>query len=606
MRRKADRRLIAVALPLAALLTGCAAMPDSGEVSEVNAAEHGDDQNLQVRVFPVHPQKGLDPEDLLQNFLDATVGDEAGYTTAKEYLTEQEAQRWRPEAKVVVLTGNPRLRLTTTTDSRAQVTADGSSVAELDANKTFEPEKGDFRTVFTFEKVKGEWRISHLPDGLIVNETNFSNVYERVNRYYFAAADPSRPGTRRPVLVPDPIYLRRRIDPLTEAAKAVADGPSDWLAPAVTSALDGVTVLSQQISSDDSREVRVRVSALDLRGHHEACQQMAVQLLSTFADQAAGSVSRVSVLDRGGHTGCQVDSQVARSYSAVSAGGLYFQDSDSWQLKKLVGDDGSVDGSPVATDSPRVLGPLGEPHQQPRMRSVAVRRDGGLAAAVAQNGRALYEAGLTAGAKLDPIAEVTSPAGPGLSEPTWDAQGDLWIADLNPAAPRVLMVRGTHAYPVTVKGLGDRIVQGLKIASDGTRIALLLADPGAKGVRTVEMGVVRHMGTEAAPQAEISGLRPVAPQLVDVTAVAWADTDQLLVLGQEAEGVKHPQLVGVDGSHSDDTTLQAPEGETRVAASEDPKSAVYADSQDHKIYRLEPNGQWRAVAKKAMAPVYPG
>ncbi|WP_055587004.1 LpqB family beta-propeller domain-containing protein [Streptacidiphilus griseoplanus] len=604
MRRRADRRLIAAALPLAVLLAGCAAMPDNGEVSEVNAAEHGDDQNLQVRVFPVHPQKGLDPQELLQNFLDATVGDEAGYTTAKEYLTEQEAQRWRPEAKVVVLTGNPQLRLTTTTDSRAQVTADGNSVAELDGNKTFRPEKGGFRTVFTFEKVKGEWRISHLPDGLIVNETNFSNVYERVNRYYFAAADPSGPASGRSVLVPDPIYLRRRIDPLTEAAKAVAEGPSEWLAPAVTSALDGVTVLSQQTSPDDSREVRVKVSAPDLRERHQGCLRMAVQLLSTFTDQAAGSVSRVSVLDRSGRSGCQADAQQVRAYTAVSAGGLYYQEYSSRQLMKLAGDDGSLAGTPAPADSVRVPGPLGDPHQQPRMRSVAVRRDGGLAAAVPQNGRALYEAALTPGAKLEPIPQVTSQAGPGLSEPTWDAQGDLWIADRDPAAPRVLMVRGTHAYPVTVEGLGGRTVQDLRIASDGTRIALLLAD--AEGARTVEMGLVRHSGTQAAPQAVISGLRPVAPQLVDVTAVSWADTDQLLVLGQEAEGVKHPQLVGVDGSHSDATTLQAPEGETRVAASEDPKSAVYADSQDHTIYRLEPNGQWRAVARNAMGPLYPG
>jgi hypothetical protein len=589
-------------LPVAVLLAGCAAMPDSGEVSEVNAAEHGDDQNLQVRVFPVHPQKGLDPQELLQNFLDATVGDEAGYTTAKEYLTDDEARRWNPEAKVVVLTGNPRVRLGATTDNRAQVLVEGSGVAELDGHKTYRPEKNDFRAAFTFQKVKGEWRISHLPDGLIVNETNFDNVYERVNRYYYAAADPSRPSAEHPVLVPDPIYLRRRIDPLTEAAKAVAAGPSGWLAPAVTSAFNGVTVLSQQASPDDSRNIRVKVSSPDLQEHRVTCREMAVQLLSTFADQANGSVGRVSVLDRQGRTGCEADLQQVRAYTAASAGGLYYQDSTTWRLMRLVSEDGTVGGTPAPGSNP-VAGPLGEPRQQPRMGAIAVRRDGELAAAVSQNGRTLYEAALSPGAKLEPTG-VASQADQGLSEPTWDSHGDLWIADRNPAAPRVLMLRGTHAYPVTVEGLGGRTVQGLKISSDGTRVALLLAD--AKGVHTVEMGLVRHFGAATEPQAVISGLRPVAPQLVDVTAVSWADTDQLLILGREAEGVKHPQLVGVDGSHSDDTTLQAPEGETRVAASEDPKSAVYADSQDHKIYRLEANGQWRAVARNAMAPVYPG
>ena len=104
--RRTDRWLLAAVLPPVLLLTACAAMPDNGDVAQVNAAERGNDQNLQVRVFPVHPQKNLDPQELLQNFLDATIGDEAGYTTAKEYLTDRVAERWRPEAGVVVLTGN--------------------------------------------------------------------------------------------------------------------------------------------------------------------------------------------------------------------------------------------------------------------------------------------------------------------------------------------------------------------------------------------------------------------------------------------------------------------------------------------------------------------
>ncbi|WP_111492384.1 LpqB family beta-propeller domain-containing protein [Peterkaempfera bronchialis] len=603
MPRRTDRRRLAaalpVALPLVLLLAGCAAMPDSGDVSEVNAAERGDDQNLQVRVFPVHPQKGLDPQELLQNFLDATIGDEAGYTTAKEYLTDDQARRWRPEAKVVVLTGNPAVRLGTVGDARAQVTVEGSRMAELDANKAFRPKDGVFHASFTFKKVGGEWRISRLPDGLIVNETNFRNVYERVNRYFFAAADPSLPSARAPMLVPDPIYLRRRIDPLSEAAKALAAGPSRWLAPAVTSAFDGVTVLSQQVGPDDGKVVTVRVSARDLHSHQETCRRMGVQLLRTFTDQAANSVDRVVVTDRNGARGCEVGDRQTEDFTAAGpTGGLYYQDNGSRRLMALSSAEDPGSGTAVP-------GPLGEEQQQARMGSVAVRRDGELAAAVLHDGTALYEVGLTEGAKLERTTVTSAaPKGQGLSEPSWDGRGDLWIADRNPAAPRVLMLRGKQPYPVRVEGLGGRTVQGLKIASDGTRVALLLAN--ADGLRTVEMGLVQHAGTEDEPQVLITGLRPVAPQLVDVTAVSWADSDQLVVLGKEAEGVKHPQLVGVDGSAAEETTLQAIDGMTRVAACEDPKAAVYADAKDHKIYRLGPNGQWRAVARDATAPVYPG
>ena len=601
MLRRTDRWLLAAVLPPVLLLTACAAMPDNGDVAQVNAAERGNDQNLQVRVFPVHPQKNLDPQELLQNFLDATIGDEAGYTTAKEYLTDRVAERWRPEAGVVVLTGNPRVRQGPTGDTRAEVTVEGRRMAVLDANRTFTPMDSPFHASFTFVKVRGEWRISDLPDGLIVNETNFRNVYERVNRYYFAAADPSRPSTRAPVLVPDPIYIRRRIDPLTAAAKALAAGPSRWLAPAVTSAFRGVSVTSRRVGPDEGKVVRVRVSAGDLRGHREICRRMAVQLLRTLTDQAANSVDRVVVSGRDGGQGCEVGSPQVQDYTVADAlGGLYYQDDVSGRLLKLVPGMVAGSGTPVG-------GPLGAAQQQPRMGAVAVRRDGGLAAAVTQDGRSLYEVGLSGAAELGQVLLTGGRAKgtePGLSEPTWDGQGDLWIADRAPADPKVLMLRGSRPYPVRVDGLGERTVQGLKISSDGTRVALLLVD--GHGVRTLEMGLVRHSGTEAAPQAVITGLRAVAPQLVDVTAVSWADTDQLVVLGKESEGVKHPQLVGVDGSRNEETTLQAIDGMTRVVASEDPKSALYADSKDHKIYRLEPNGQWLAVARGAVAPVYPG
>ncbi|MFJ6216360.1 LpqB family beta-propeller domain-containing protein [Streptomyces sp. NPDC092296] len=598
MPRRTDRRLLAAALPLTLLLAGCAAMPDSGDVSEVSAAERGDDQNLQVRVFPVHPLKGLDPQELLQNFLDATIGDEAGYDTAKEYLTKEEAAQWRPEAGVSVLADNPRVRAGSIGKTQARVTVEGTRVAVLDSNKTFKPSDSAFHAAFSFEKENGEWRISQLPDGLIVNQTNFRNVYERVNRYFYAAADPSRPSARPPALVPDPIYLRRRIDPLTAAAKALAAGPSRWLAPAVTSAFNGVTVLSRQVGPDDAGVVQVRVSARGLSSRQEDCRRMAVQLLRTFKDQSGNGVEQVDVSGPDGG-GCQISGQEAGPFANQDMlGEIYYQDFDSGRLLMLGVDE--VSGTPVA-------GPLGEASpQQPRAGAIAVRRDATLAAEVTLDGRELREVGLSQGAKAGPV--LVSSAGPkpqqALSLPSWDGNGDLWVADRDPAAPSVKMVRGDRAYPVYVEGLEGRTVQGLKLSSDGTRVALLLADPA--GVRTVAMGLVRHSGTETAPQAAITGLQPVAPQLVDVTAVSWADTDQLVVLGKEAEGVKHPQLVGVDGSRDEDTTLQAIDGMTRVAAAEDPHAPVYADSQDHKIYRLELNGQWRAVARNAIAPVYPG
>ncbi|WP_345706129.1 hypothetical protein [Kitasatospora paranensis] len=123
-------------------------------------------------------------------------------------------------------------------------------MAELDEARSYRVSADpSYQQKFTFVKQtegadKGEWRIDRLPDGLIVDQTNFKNAYRAVHRYFFASSDPSAEGAAAAaaVMVPDPIYLRRRTDPLTAAAKALVAGPSRWLAPAVHTAFDGVRI----------------------------------------------------------------------------------------------------------------------------------------------------------------------------------------------------------------------------------------------------------------------------------------------------------------------------------------------------------------------------
>ncbi|MGW6919038.1 LpqB family beta-propeller domain-containing protein [Kitasatospora sp. NPDC054939] len=613
------RRLAWAAGALATVVpaAGCAAMPDSGPVSKVELSQGAADKNLQVRVFPVAPAKGAGPRELLAGFLDASTAD-GGYETAKLYLTEKAGKTWNPEESIVVLAANPTTRSGTApgeADTALRIPVSGAVVAEVDAKHTYRLADGSREFTFEFVKEKsGEWRIDDLPNGLIINETNFRNSYRQADRFFYAAADPSLPGARE-VLVADPVYLRRRIDPLTAAAKALVAGPSDWLAPVVSSSFTATAV--ERVTVDEGRTAEVVISGTDLSGRDWLCNRMANQLFHTLNDQGKGQIDRLRL--KGPGKECQVTRSDART---VGPGALaadpasqpvyqqYYQRTDTGQLM-VAREQG--DGTPVAG----VLGKELADRQHP-LGQVAVRRDGKQAAAIGADGNRLYSVGLTEADRQLGEPVLTLPARPGdkpedgLASPSWDGRDNLWVLDRDPQTPRVLMVRGRKVVNVPVEGLAGWRVQSLKVASDGTRIALVLKDPA--GAQKLVLGRIVHGGSEETPSAQITGLRAVAPLLSEVSSVSWADSDQLLVLGREKERLQQLHYIGTDGSQDGDGPLHVADSMAVVSASEyreeslaSVPSVLAVTADGGRIYRLT-NNQWRDVGMpgKALWFGYPG
>ncbi|MGE7435279.1 LpqB family beta-propeller domain-containing protein [Kitasatospora sp. NPDC001175] len=596
----------------ATVLTGCVSMPADGPSERVEVLQAAGAENLQVRVFPVPPHPGEDLANLLTGFLDASSADEPEYTTASKYLSAaaRSRHRWNPEAGVTVLVKSPSRTITEPKpdDVSIDVPVSGTKTGQIDAAHTYRSVANEpYQEKFTFVKEKegpdkGEWRIDQLPDGLIVDQTGFRNGYRAAHRYFYTTADSSA-GVQRPVLVPDPIYLRRRTDPLTAAARALADGPSAWLGKAVYSAFNGAKLVGD-VSVNDSRVISAKVDVPDFGGQPKLCQQMASQLYFTLLDQQGkGQIDR---LDLGGiKGGCSVNAAQAQ---AVAPGSLAVGGSQSTPQAYYLSDAGKLMQTQSAGEGAPVLGELGQPKPgQPQIGAVAVRRDGAAAAAISVDQRQLFVAGLGPNEKLGSPVLTSAAARPdqGLTSPSWDGRGDLWVVDRNPAGPKVLMVRGRSVVPVSVGELGGRAVQALRMSSDGVRVALVLVD--GSGARTLMVGLVAHSGTSTAPEAQITGLRPVAPLLSEIASVSWADTDQLLVLGKEPGKLQQLHYVGTDGSQNTDSPLQGGESMIAVSAAEvrsgDQTQArpgeqtlpVLAVSKDNEIYRLQ-GSQWREAA----------
>ncbi|MFE2727538.1 LpqB family beta-propeller domain-containing protein [Kitasatospora sp. NPDC059327] len=627
MRRtsRTEPRLAAVAgVVLGALLAGgCAAMPDSGGVSKVELAQDAVDKNLQVRVFPMAPPKGAKPRDLLAGFLDAVTADES-YDTARMYLTDEAAAKWKPDARIQVLSATPSLPSQTVTEAESSFAApvSGMVVAEVDAKHSYTFLDGqkdvDFQFAFVREKKSGEWRIDALPDGVLINETNFRISYRQVDRFFYAADDPSAPGTpvigSPEVLIADPIYLRRRIDPLTSAAKAVVAGPSDWLAPVARTAFPpGSNV--DRVSIDEARTAHVVLAGVDLGGTM-LCKRMAAQLFYTLADQGKGQVDKVDLKGPRAGAGCQV----ARGDLPKTGPGALTGSAAQKQFFQRA-DNGVLVEAQETGDGSAVRGPLGRPQPNGKdpLGTIAVSRDGERAAAIGGKGHQLYLVPLADTGQAMPEPVLTTPVRSGqkdedgLTSPSWDGRGDLWVVDRDPQNRRVVMVRGNRPpLTVPVDSPDGQVLQDLKISSDAVRIALVFKD--ARGAQSLWIGLVVHGGTREAPTARITGLRRVAPAIAEVSSVSWAEVDQLLVLGKEKGRLQQLHYISTDGSQSSEAPPQGGEGmasaqaaESRVDTMDQAPPVLARQGADGKIYRLV-NSQWRELVLnfRASSFIYPG
>ncbi|MFI2611492.1 LpqB family beta-propeller domain-containing protein [Kitasatospora sp. NPDC018619] len=575
MRRTSYRtepRLLAVVGGLlgALVASGCAAMPESGGITRVELSQGPADKNLQARVYPVPPARGAKPRELLNGFLDAVTADE-GYDTARKYLTESAAAEWKPEERIQVLayTSIPPAQDVTETDTTASLQVTGQVVAEVDGKHSYRLVAGQNNnpSEFAFVRKDGEWRIDRLPSGVIMNEANFRNSFRQVERFFYTAPDTSAVAsgnTGQEVLVADPIYLRRRVDPMASAAQAVADGPSTWLSPVVRTAFPAGAKVGP-VTIDDGRTVHVQLAGADL-GEPMTCRRMATQLFYTLADQGKGQFSRLELKGPRGSCTAGRDDVPATGPGALAGptpATQYYQ---------------RADGALVATDETHtwepVRGVLGKPQSntKPPLGALAVSRSGSQAAAISEDGHQVWSLPLADStvAMGEPVLSSPAKGGDkedGFASPTWDGRGDLWVVDRNKQAPRVVMVRGAKSYTVPVDDIPGQTVQALKISSDGARVALVARTQGS-AVRSLWFGLVVHGGTPQAPTVKITNLRRAAPTLTDIASVSWAEADQLLVLGKEADRTQQLYFISTDGSQSTDTQLQSAESMVTVAASE--------------------------------------
>ncbi|MCX4823507.1 LpqB family beta-propeller domain-containing protein [Streptomyces sp. NBC_01142] len=583
-------------------------MPDSGDIHAVKASPRADSQ---VRVYAVPPRKGAPPHEIVEGFLEAMTSDDSDFATARTYLTPETSKKWRPEASTTVLSAAP--------NSGQAVSGDrdnpgwdypllGKQVATVDSQHAYQPvTPTDYHRNIHLVQQNGpdgkEWRIDSLPPGLVLGASDFQRNYRSVNKYYFASG--------RNVVVADPVYIRQRLDPVTrmdpvtQSVKALLEGPTNWLKPVVESPFPTGTTLKEgtkTLAFDDRNALKVPLNDKASNVGRPQCMKMAAQILFTVKDVTSTRVEQVELQRKDGSQLCVLNGGQAEEFAPDRSGRpeyQYFVDSKN-QLALLVGAAKDID------EPENVPGPFGNGRLP--VSAAGVARDERTAAAVSKDADRLFVASIISDSELgDPVLRSRGKdRASRLSAPSWDGQGDLWVADRDPAHPALLRLEDGVGTPQDVKiipGLDGARIEALRVSADGVRIALLLTKDGRT---TLKIGRVERHGPKDDPVVSVAELRPAAPQMETVTAVSWAGPSRLVVVGKESGGVQQVRYMQTDGSSSAASILPGLNQVRAVAAADDETRPLVAYSEEDGIVRLPPGANWQTLVKKGSSPVYPG
>jgi hypothetical protein len=540
---------------VALVVAGCAQVPTSGPIVEVDQPVTDTGTVSFVRVLARPPQPGMSPAEIVQGFLDAASGFEDGHAVAKQYLTDTAARQWNPSVGVRVY-GNESEVLTEIDDSTVAMNAIQLGLIS-DRSQFIQSAPGaTLNVTFALEEIAGEFRISRAPQGLLLSRAAVERSYREFETYYVA-----RPGG---ILAPNPVLFQSsQSDVSTDLVRALVAGPSRWLAPAV---INGFPVGTKLLSVTVTDTVAlVDFTSEILTADPVARQQLSAQLVWTLRQIAA--ISGVIITAEGQ----PFDVPGTQSLQPRSAWADYDPDGLNAQTRYYLVRQGRI----LSADSTGVVLPTA----------------GAAGAGVPRVAWPLISLDQTAIAATDGLGQVLTTQvesdsrwrdGPAAStrNGSWDRTGLLWLSV--DGEVRVVNVLGSR--PVAVP-LAD--VTSVQVSRDGSRAVVI-----ASG-RPYLMRVDRSTDT---PQLE-------GPRLltdVIVRSAAWAGATTVSLLTRAADSPA--QVATVELGLFTVRYLGGPPRARTVAAA--PDKPLLSGTADGQIWAF--NGSTWIPALPGRMPRYPG
>lgn len=581
-RGRPARPVALVLLALVVVLAGCASVPDNSPVQVLRRVSEGD-----APPPPPGPADGAEPSEIVRGFVNAAGSSADRHGAARRFLAP-DAAGWEDSGPLTILDGQldtvPAPGAPPLSSGATIVRIRGTAVGRINATGSFEPDESPVEIDVTVAQRAGQWRITRLPNGIVVPLSAFRENYRAVKAYF---VDPTRravvPDLRYLPAVPVRAYASRVLELLL-------DGPSDALIGAARSQFGSETRLRSNVAAaaDGALVVDLTgVGELDEQGRRLLAAQVVLSLSEVGVDRVrllvdgepflpeAGDLTRQSLAAQDGDVRPSADVP-----ALVVAGG---------RLRQLTGPE------PGAA----LPGQVGNGALD--VQSAASTVDGRRLAVVVREGAARRR--LLIGGGPDGGVSPAGLAAGSMTRPTWTPTGDeVWTVLDGMVITRVLLpeppgtpprIAQVNAAALTAMGP----VTDLRLSRDGMRVLAVV------GGALHTAAVTRSVDGEAA----IRNIRRVRAQdLGEVVGADWRDAESIIAI--TAGGARPVVQVSVDGLALQGiagTNLTPP---LRAVAAGPSRPVVVTDGGGVWSYGGGDQVAWRAVLGGVpdAVPLYPG
>ncbi len=566
------RALLLTGLLAALVLSGCASLPDRGQV-QAGAAPAASGRPAPFDFNPPGPLPGASRTQVVIGFLRALQATPVSTRVATEFLASSATDDWHPDRATIVYGGQRTVavtdHVTLALDGAFELDRTGRWAGEASSRPA--TERGRVMRLH-LEREDGEWRITDPPDAMIIPRSHFEARYREYSLYFF---DPT--GS---LLVPEPVYLPTGVQAPTLLMSGLLRGPARG--PSVERTYipaDTRLGVSVPVRGDGVAEVPLSQEIRDL-GQDQldlALAQISWTLRQVDGVQAMRlTVDAVPVDLPGGGDLAGVNGWTEFSPTVAAASTDLFGLREG-SVVEVVGDQ-EVVMSPIADTA------IGEP------RSLGVSMLAQHYGVVSEGGtRAEVLTRSGAGEATDTIA------GTDLLRPMWDRNDRMWLLDRTSGGTVVTTVLDGRTTVLPAPALDGVRVQAASLSRDGSRLVVAVPRGGQGGSRLVRLDVERR--GSGVPVRLTSPLRLGTPDpLSTVVALGWRDPTTVAALTRPSRSTSQVVLVAIDGSsasvaleESVDLLFEAGVG---LAASPGGRTALMVTTKDGSLHALNAQGRW--------------
>ena len=474
------KRLLALALVMT--LTGCASLPVAGPVRigpDLVQTTDGDS----FYYSPSSPFDGASQTEILNGFIAAGTGPQNDYAVAREYLSESIRSSWNPNQEVLIQRSSPQIVITD--QDTAELVVDVAATIDADGKYLVTP-LGTGRVLeFSFVLENSQWRLSAVPDATVLIRPVFDVVFSGYSVFFL--------DRQKRFLVPELRWFPTTPATGTRLANALLGGASNWLKPAVVSAIPTGTRLSIDAVTVENGVALVDLTARALVASRADRSLMKSQLEATLSQLP--NVSEVAIsIERAMQEIVDTDNETSesgvRSLAAVGEEGLEL----------------------LASSKDSIFEAGENFFEQSELTEVALSGQSGWIATLTGSG-VFRTKGERPGAEVELIDSRAAIAGI-----EFDRQEYLWSTSRAIGSEIIATSLNLEQSFVSAPWLEGLSVRAFAIAPGGSKIALLVQGPSQ--TRVLVSAVVRNL---SGTPIELAEPLQVASELSNPTSVSWID-----------------------------------------------------------------------------------